>query len=171
MTRQVAGASPSTSASIEALDWQAELANGEFETIVRQAQHVGLESCLGEARAADLAVLADAARYGRHDDIARRALLTQRRRFPLSAAATDAAFLLGRLEEAEQHAVDAIEWYGRYLADAAMGTYASEALGRKMTLTQRLYGEDRARDLAREYVDHFPQGTYATRARSLARMP
>ena len=47
----------------------------------------------------DLAALADAARYRRHDDVARRALLAQRRRFPGSPRAADAAFFLGRLDE------------------------------------------------------------------------
>ena len=165
------GLAAPVSASIGALNWQAELVRGDFETIVRQAEHAGLETCLAQANSADLAALADAARYGRHDDIARRALLAQRRRFALSPAARDASFLLGRLEEAEQHGAQAIDWYDRYLAEAAAGTYASEALGRKMTLTQTVSGDERASVVAREYIDRFPQGTYAARARALARMP
>ena len=165
------GSTVSASASIGSLNWQAELAGGDFETIVRQAEHVGLETCLAEAGSADLAALADAARYGRHDDIARRALLAQRRRFALSPAGRDTSFLLGRLEETEQHGAAAIDWYDKYLSEVEAGTYASEALGRKMNLTQRLYGDDRASAVARDYLDRFPHGTYAARARALARMP
>jgi TolA-binding protein len=152
-------------------DWSSELANGNFESIVRQAQDSGLEVCLAQATSSDLAALADAARYGRHDEIARRALLAQRRRFALSASAHDACFLLGRLEETEQNIPGAVEWYDRYLTETPSGTYASEALGRKMTLTQRLYTDERARLVAEEYLRRFPQGTYAARARALARAP
>jgi FecR protein len=152
-------------------DWAAELAAGDFEAIVQQAESAGVDACLADAPSADLAALADAARYGRHDQIARRALLAQRRRFPLSAQARDASFLLGRLEEAEQAFPRAITWYDRYLEESPGGTYASEALGRKMNLTQVLSGAESARAAAAEYLDRFPQGTYATRARALAKTP
>jgi TolA-binding protein len=124
---------------------------------------------LAEANSADLAALADAARYGRHDDTARRALLAQRRRFPASSAARDASFLLGRLEETRGDTSGAVEWYDRYLAESPSGTYASEALGRKMNVMQEVYGDERVRPVAAEYLSRFPQGTYAARARALAR--
>jgi TolA-binding protein len=163
--------SPTRTAGAGNQSWADELSRGSFETIIGQAKRLGLEACLADANSNDLAALADAARYGRHDDIARRALLAQRRRFPLSPSARDASFLLGRLEEAEQKPTDAIDWYDRYLAESATGTYASEALGRKMNITERLYGAERARRIAMDYVDRFPQGTYAGRARALARAP
>jgi TolA-binding protein len=150
-------------------DWAAEVARGDYETVVRQAERRGLDTSLAEASSVDLAALADAARYGRHDDVARRALLTQRRRFPVSSAARDASFLLGRLEETRRAFSEAVEWYNQYLGENPLGTYASEALGRKMTLIQRLYGDERARPVAEEYLGRFPQGTYAARARALTR--
>jgi hypothetical protein len=149
-------------------DWAALLARGDAESVVQQAERRGLESCLAEASVNDLASLADAARYGRHNDIARRTLLAERRRFPLSGPAHDAAFLLGRLEETVSGAATAIEWYDEYLAESPAGTYASEALGRKMILTQRLQGGGPARAVAQEYVNRFPAGAYAARARALA---
>jgi ferric-dicitrate binding protein FerR (iron transport regulator) len=152
-------------------DWGGQLASGDSEGIVRQAEHMGLEACLAQSDSADLASLADAARYGRHDDIARKALLAQRHRFPLSTAARDASFLLGRLDETEQNLPAAIEWYDRYLAENPAGTYASEALGRKMTLAQRLYGDEKARAMAREYLSRFPRGMYAARAHALSQAP
>jgi hypothetical protein len=152
-------------------DWATQLAKGNFEGIVGQAQAIGLETCLAESSSGDLAALADAARYGRHDDIARRALLAERRRFPLSTPAQDASFLLGRLEETEQRFSGAIEWYDRYLAESPRGTYASEALGRKMNLVERVQGDERARYVAAEYLTRFPRGTYAARARALTAAP
>jgi hypothetical protein len=144
------------------------LAHGDSEAIVEQAQHRGLESCLADASLSDLAALADAARYGRHDDIARRTLLAERHRFPLSDPSRDAAFLLGRLEETGSGPAAAVSWYDRYLVESPNGTYASEAFGRKMILTLELHGDDSARAVAAEYLNRFPAGTYAARARALA---
>ncbi|MDP8999507.1 MAG: FecR domain-containing protein [Myxococcota bacterium] len=151
-------------------DWAAQLANGDFESIVRQAEHMGLDACLAESTSSDLASLSDAARYGRHDDIARRALLAQRHRFPLSASARDACFLLGRLDETGQNLRGAIEWYDRYLTENPSGTYSPEALGRTMNLAQKLYGNERARVVARQYLSRFPQGMYAASARTLSQL-
>jgi ferric-dicitrate binding protein FerR (iron transport regulator) len=150
-------------------DWPAAVARGDYETIVRQAERRGLDGTLSEASSVDIAALADAARYGRHDDVARRALMALRRRFPVSSAARDASFLLGRLEETRRAFSGAVEWYDQYLAESPLGTYASEALGRKMNLMQQVYGDERARPVAEEYLGRFPQGTYAARARALAR--
>ena len=152
-------------------DWPRLLANGDFETIVRQAEHAGVEGCLASARSADLSALADAARYGRHDELARGALLAQRRRFAGGRAARDAAFLLGKLEETDQNPAAAIGWYDRYMREDSKGPYASDALGRKMILVQQLYGDAQARSVAAEYLNRFPDGAYVSRARALTRTP
>jgi len=154
-----------------ASNWTAELAAGRFAIILQQATQRGLEPSLAEVSSDDLAALADAARYSRLDDVARRALLAQRRRFPQSARANDAAFLLGRLEEAAQHPEIALAWYDRCLTESTHGTYTSEALGRKLTVVQRLYGAARARPMAEEYLRRFGNGTYAAAARALTRAP
>jgi TolA-binding protein len=103
--------------------------------------------------------------------VARRALAAQRRRFPRSARANDAAFLLGRLEEMAQRPEVALTWYERCLGESPHGTYTSEALGRKMTVVQRLHGAGRARPVAEEYLRRFGDGTYAAAARALLRAP
>jgi TolA-binding protein len=151
--------------------WAAELAAGHFATILNDAEQRGLEASLAEVSSDDLAALADAARYSRREDVARRALTAQRRRFPASARANDAAFLLGRLEETAQHPDLALGWYDRCLTELPRGTYTSEALGRKMTVVQRLYGAARARPVAEEYLRRFGDGTYAAAARALTRAP
>jgi hypothetical protein len=152
-------------------DWPAMLANGDFETIVRQAERRGLDECMATASTTELAALADAARYSRHDDIARRALLAQRSRFPGSAAARDAAFLLGRLEETVKNPVAGIDWYDRYTREGGGGTYASEAMGRKMLLVEQVSGAARARAAATNYLSQFPDGEYSAKARALSRAP
>jgi hypothetical protein len=151
--------------------WPARLAGGDFEGIVRQAQRAGIDACLSDASSGEIAALADAARYSRHDDIARKALVALQRRFPQSPPARDALFLLGRLEETEGASAKAVSFYDEYLQRSPNGTYASEALGRKMTLTQLLSGDAVARKMAAEYLDRFPRGPYAPRARSISQSP
>ena len=152
-------------------NWTSELAAGHFAIILQEAEQRGLETVLAEASSAELAALSDAARYSRREDVARRSLAAQRSRFPRSARANDAAFLLGRLEEAAQHPELALDWYERCLNEAPSGTYLSEALGRKMTVVQRLHGASSARPIAQEYLRRFKDGTYAAAARALTRAP
>ena len=101
--------------------------------------------------------------------MARRALHAQRRRFPGSARATDAAFFLGRLDENGGGLARALHWYDRYLEESPDGSYTAEALGRKMIAVRELSGPAAARDVAEEYVRRFPRGSYAGAARALRR--
>jgi hypothetical protein len=147
--------------------WGASLAAGDFAAIVDDAER-DLPRALASASSDDLAALADAARYRRRDDLARRALTVQRRRFAESPRAADAAFFLGRLDENDGGGlIHALRWYDRYLEEAPSGSYAAEALGRKMIALRELYGAARARDVADEYVRRFPRGSYAGAASAL----
>lgn len=152
--------------------WAAALAAGDMDSILQDVEKVGLQRALAEASSEDLSALADAARYRRREEIARQALLSQRNRFADSPRALDAAFLLGRLEDASQGGgKKALEWYDRYLEGAPNGSYASEALGRKMIATQKLQGTAAAQSVAAEYLRRFPTGTYAGTARALRQTP
>jgi hypothetical protein len=166
-----AASAPAEPVAVTVSNWTADLAAGRFSTILEQAEQRGMDKVLGEASSDELAALSDAARYSRREDLARRALTAQRRRFPGSARANDAAFLLGRLEETAQHPELALTWYERCLGESPHGTYTSEALGRKMTVVQRLHGAESARPIAEEYLRRFGDGTYAAAARALIRAP
>jgi TolA-binding protein len=148
--------------------WAHALAAGDWDRILADANRAGIKQTLAQASSDDLLALADAARYRLRGDLARDALLADRRRFPGSASALEAAYLLGRLAESHHGTVDqALQWYDVYLAGAATGPYASDALGRKMTATNGLHRADDARALAREYLRRFPGGSYAGAARAL----
>jgi TolA-binding protein len=148
--------------------WAAALAVGDLDDILRDARRHGWRRSMAHASSEDLAALADAARYRRRNEIAREALMTERLRFPKSERASDAAFLLGRMVESKGDDLGrALEWYDVYLKEAPSGAYSSEALGRKMTATQRLEGAAAARQIADEYIRRFPKGTYAGAARAL----
>jgi hypothetical protein len=152
--------------------WAAVLAAGHLDRILAEAERAGIPGALEKVSSDDLMALADAARYRRRVDLARAALLAQRRRFPGSPRSLDAAFLLGRVEEASEGGLArAAQWYDEYLMRAPSGRYASEALGRKMTLTRKLEGNSRARPLAEEYLRRFPQGSYAGPARAFLGTP
>jgi len=148
--------------------WSSKLARGEWDRILGEARRIGIETTLGEASSEDLFALANAARFRHRFDLARSALLAERRRFPGSPRTLEATYLLGRVEESEDRGTaPAIAWYDEYLAKAPTGPLAGEALGRKMTLTDKLAGPARARSLAEEYLRRFPKGNYAASAREL----
>jgi len=147
--------------------WTAALSAGDFDSILEEAER-DIGHVLATRGTEDLAALADAARYRRHDDVARRALLAQRRRFPGSPPAADAAFFLGRLDEngGRGHG-PALAWYERYLDEAPRGSYVAEALGRKMIAVEELHGAAAAHNVADQYLHRFPRGSYAGAARAL----
>jgi hypothetical protein len=159
-----APAVPSTAPSGERR-WREALASGHWDRVLSEVERDGVDAALQTASSGDLLALADAARYRRRADLARAALLAHRRRFPGSA---DTSFLLGRVEELRQGGSgDAMRWYEEYLTRAPAGTYAAEALGRKMILTDQSRGSSAARSVAEEYVRRFPNGSYAGAARAL----
>jgi hypothetical protein len=75
------------------------------------------------------------------------------------------------MSESEQDPRAALSWFEAYLGEVPSGTYASEALGRKMLLVQLLDGKPAARALADTYLRRFPGGTYADAARALSSTP
>ncbi len=159
-----AGVSAAPASSLPRSAWAERFASGDFRAIVADAENQGLEAALAQRGLEELCLLADAARYTGKTGVARRALLSQRQRFGKSSRAIDAAFMLGRLEEPSDPE-EATRWYDRYLHDAPRGSYAAEALGRKMMLIERLHGSAAARALAEEYQKRYPDGPHARSAR------
>ena len=152
--------------------WAEALAKGKVDEILADAARRGRAAALEESPTDELFALADAARYRRRLSLARDALTTARRRFPASPRSLDAVYLLGRVEElAPGGAPTALGWYDAYLKLAPMGTYASEALGRKMILIRDTKGPVEAQALAELYLRRFPSGSYRGAAEALQRAP
>jgi hypothetical protein len=169
--REGGARSPAAKAAVQSR-WAEAVSASDWDRILREAERAGVRSTLEEATSDDLFALADAARYRRRAELAREALLAQRRRFPGSARSPDAAYLLGRVEESSESGMArALRWYDEYLQRAPIGTYASESLGRKMILTGKLKGSAQARPLAEEYLRRFPHGAYAGSAQAMRRAP
>jgi len=150
--------------------WSEYLAHGHWDRILAEAEERGIDTTLSTASSDELFALADAARYRRRSDLARDALLAQRRRFSGTARSLDAAFLLGRVEESHDRA-RALIWYDEYLTRAPTGSYAAEAWGRKVVLTNELKGREFAQPIAEEYLRRFPDGSYARAVRALCAEP
>jgi hypothetical protein len=161
---------PRSSSPEPTLTWPQALARGEFQRVLDEAERRGIDDVLSRATSADLAALADAARYGRRNDLARQTLLAQRRRFPQTSAGRDAAFFLGTLDESRtgrDAETNALEWYGRYLAENPTGSYGGQALGRRLVLFDSLHDRVAAREAAASYLAKFPAGPYAGKAQRI----
>ena len=158
------GASAARRSISRAPSWRSLVAKGSFDTVLQQAEKRGVPSVLSSANLEDLSALADAARYAHRPDLSQRALLAQRQRFAGSAQARDAAFFLGTLGEKQGGALD---WYDRYLAESPGGAYASQALGRKLTLVYGQHRSAEAQKVATDYLARYPKGPYASTARKV----
>lgn len=169
LAAHTAGAS-SSPAHATGLSWAGRVARGDFEGVIEGAERRGIDRALAEAPLVDLAALADAARYAHRPDVARRALTVERTRFPGSVQARDAAFFLGGLAESQGEDAAALDWYETYMRESSSGAYASQALGRRIMLVQRLRGTEDARRVASEYLERFRDGPYAPYARKLLQM-
>lgn len=143
------------------VSWSKRVAKGDFEGVLREAEQRGVDGVLSGGSLDDLVALSDAARYAGRGDLSRRALLAVRSRFAGSGPATSAAFLLGRMAHDGGSPGGAIQWYDRYLAEAPSGTFASEALGRKMLAVRTTQGTGAARPLAEAYLARYPKGGFA----------
>jgi hypothetical protein len=151
--------------------WSKRVSAGDYAAVLAEAQAGGLDSTLAQRPLADLTALSDAARYLARTDIARRVLLAERERFAGSPDAKGAAFLLGRISQDAGDAKSAIAWFTVYLGEAPDGSFAAEALGRKLVAVRKLHGIEQAKPLAREYMGRFPKGAHAAVAREVARAP
>ncbi len=165
----VAGPNRASSPASDAQQsWTRRVAAGEHMAVLQEAEARGLDVCTKQSSLADLAALADAGRYAKRSDVAGRALLAERTRFPSSPESHTAAFLLGRLAEDSSALPNAaLQWYDTYLTESPNGPLASEALGRKMMALKRMSQTDRASAAAEEYLQRFSHGPYAARAREL----
>jgi ferric-dicitrate binding protein FerR (iron transport regulator) len=166
-TRTVALASRPTLPDWTPATWAARVASGDAAGVVAEAVAHGLDAVVAEADGPALVALADAARYTARTYVAERVLRAQRTRFPGTPAAGAAAFFLGRLADDRGAAEEGLGWYRRYLSESPQGPYAAEALGRGMLSVSRLSGREAARDLARDYLRRFPDGTYLLHAQAI----
>jgi TolA-binding protein len=163
--------SPSHPAPRPLPTWSEMLADGNFRGVVESAEARGIDAALNRGSLADVVALSDAARYLRDRALAKRGLLAERSRFPGSAEARGAAFVLGRMADDGGSRDEAIRWYETYLAESPGGSFAAEALGRELVARVDSGDAAAARAAAREYVRRFPHGAHAAYARDQLQEP
>lgn len=152
--------------------WRDLAAAGSYGAALRRAQSEGFEALCEKLDVADLAMLGDTARLAADVVSASKAYLALRRRFPASPAAASAAFMLGRLALDQSAAPDAaVRWFRAYLTEAPSGAFAREATGRLMEALERSGDPAGAKTIARRYVEAWPTGPLADRARVLLEAP
>ena len=135
-------------------------------TDTRALSDAELDQTMARAGADGLLSLADQARRGR-DPRAAHICETLRARFPGSAAASVAAFHLGRLHQQDGDLVAAAGWLRTYLREQPGGHWVAEANGRLLEVLVATDDLDAARELAATYLERYPSGAHASFARSL----
>jgi transmembrane sensor len=121
---------------------------------------------------AQLARMADAARFSRQPELAVAALLALRARFAHASQARDSAFQLGRVYFDQLRApAEAARWFELSLHEQPGGVFAREAAGRLMESLQALDHSAPARRAAQHYLARYPLGPHAALARKLLSTP
>jgi ferric-dicitrate binding protein FerR (iron transport regulator) len=151
--------------------WSEMLADGNFRGVTDAAEARGIDATLAHGSLADVVALADAARYLHEVELARRGLLAERSRFAGSDAARGAAFVLGRMADDAGSRDDAVRWYDTYLAESPRGSFAAEALGRKLVAFVESGDSVETRGVAKEYLARFPHGAHAAYAHEHVQEP
>ena len=158
------------SAHPESNGWAGLVAQGQFDDVLEAAQRRGVERSLAEGSLVNLSALADAARYAPGATWLR-ALSSRKGRDSRVRAGARRRLLPGRSGGEPGDAAGALGWYDTYLRENAGGVYAPEASGRQMMLVQRVRGPSDARPMAAQYLQRYPDGTYAASARKILQAP
>jgi len=152
-------------------EWRDRYREGKYAESLALLRASGAANRLDELPASTLTVVADIARLGGDPDLAVRALTVLMRRFPRAPEARDGKFLLGRVHALRGDRAAAIAAFESYLEPDGSTQYANEAVGRLMELYSGRGADDRARAMARRYLENAPDGPYRRLARSLVLPP
>ncbi len=153
------------------LSWRELAASARYPEAYEAAKREGLETIAQQASAPDLVSIADAARLTRHVRESDALLRAIRRRFPGTAKAAVAAFMLGRSAMDGPGAYsEAATWFETSLREQPDGALAREAAGLIVEASDRAGNGPRARGAATSYLQLYPTGPHAELAhRVLAR--
>ncbi|WP_437721983.1 tetratricopeptide repeat protein [Sorangium sp. So ce861] len=148
--------------------WRDLVDANRYDEAMTAAEAEGFDRLVARASAADLLMLADAARFSGKPERAAAALTAARSRFAGSSEAAKAAFHLGRMAFDQRRSyAEAERWFGVYLGEQPGGSFAQEALGRIIECRARMGSASGAREAARRYLERYPAGPHAAHAKSL----
>jgi hypothetical protein len=144
--------------------WRTLARESHFEEAVKAAEALGFDAVSKSANAADLLMLADAARLAGRGDLAKTAYTAVRTSHAGTGEAARAAFALGVMAFPSTSALPLLE---EYLSQAPGGSLAPEALGRIVEIRHRSGDTAGARTAAERYLASYPKGAHAKLARSI----
>jgi TolA-binding protein len=140
----------------------------EYGPAVAWIEKHGLSSFADHAPLQDLQAMANAARYAGRGQTAVVLLVSLRTRFPGTAQAATAAFLMGRVySEQLRDQRAAVSWFSTYLAEVPSGSLVEEALGRRMDAAQRAGMTSEARKSAATLVERYPASPFKPLAQQI----
>ena len=141
--------------------WKSMILQEEYAQAVAWIEKQGLSHFADSASLADLQAMANAARYAGRGQTSVVLLVSLRTRFPGTAQAATAAFLMGRVysEQMKDHRA-AVSWFSTYLAEVPSGSLVEEALGRKMDAAQRAGMTAEAKKTASQLVKQYPMSPF-----------
>jgi TolA-binding protein len=148
--------------------WQELAGAGKYREAMARIDEDGFSSVSARCDGKDLLLLADVARLSGRGDRASEALLSVRKRFAGASESATAAFLLGRLAFDGRHDLgEAERWFTIYLREQPGGDFASLAEGRLLEIAIQRGDHDRAQEAAKRYLERYPSGPHAAKARSV----
>ena len=143
--------------------WRALAKQKKYAQAMDAARDDGLETLCRLEPPSKLLELADVARFANRRAEASHVLGCLRTRKASAAQKATAAYLLGQVARQSGQPKEAIRWLSLYLKEAPKGPLVRETMGQLMDL----YPPTQAQDLAKTYLQHFPQGPHATNAQRL----
>jgi hypothetical protein len=158
---------PGSIASHDVLDWHAFYVKRQYVEALRAAKSDGFEGLTRTLTGSTLLELADAARLAGDSQAALLALTALERRFADVAFSRDVDFLIARLHIQRGERNSAVARLTTYLERGDGARYSLEALGRLIELQSRGGDEEKARELARRYLERAPNGPYHRLAEAL----
>lgn len=141
--------------------WKRALERGDHAGALAAMNAADWDAFVEAASSLDLLSMARVARAERDPSRASAALASVRRRFPRTAAAGQATFLLGRVTlELERDAVGARRWFQTYVDQFPNGPLAGQAWGRLLKSAVDAGDDPDARRAAQAYLRVAPEGPY-----------
>jgi TolA-binding protein len=146
--------------------WRELAREAKYKDALAAAELDGFDGLCASAPASELRALADVARLGGGGARTAQAYGALRKRFPGTADAAVAAFILGRMaqDQARDYA-HAAGWFVVYLSEQPGGEFAPEAMGRLVEAADRTGDEAGAERAAERYLAAYPGGPHAGYAR------
>ncbi|MBN2530202.1 MAG: FecR domain-containing protein [Deltaproteobacteria bacterium] len=162
------GLSNAVEADKSGTSWVEKLDSGDYSSVASEIQRIGLAPLLQDTSPAVWLRLGNAARLAGDYNTARAVYERLRRQFPGSGYATTAALYMGRMafDQQKQYA-QAAKWFNIYLSEQKGGTLHREVLGRLMETQYKAQMRTEAMKTAQRYLEEYPNGPHAARAREL----